>query len=56
MDSARILLRLPQMGETWFFVHQDTTVGQLKQNVKAEDNQIEKIDIKSHKGSINDDI
>jgi len=51
-DSARVQLRLPTKGETWFFVQPDTTIGDFVQQVRDEDTLVSSISFSRSQGAV----
>ena len=45
VSAARVCLRMPTHGDTWFFVSPTTTVTQFKNACLQEDTQLESIDV-----------
>ncbi len=45
VSAARVCLRMPTHGDTWFFVSPTTTVTQFKSACLQEDTQLDSIDV-----------
>lgn len=54
VNAARVCVRMPTHGDTWFFIEPTTTVHAFKSQAKQEDTQIIAIDVMDSKGSVND--
>ena len=39
VSSTKVLLRMPSVGQMWFFIKPETTVDEFKQAIKDEDTQ-----------------
>lgn len=56
VNSARVCVRMPVMGDTWFFIENSTTTSEFKKLCQQEDNKIENIDILEEKGALGADV
>ena len=45
VDMARVKVELPGQGESWFFISQDETVKRFIEELKHEEDKIEKIEV-----------
>ena len=55
VSAARVCLRMPTHGDTWFFVQPSTTVTEFKKACLQEDNQLDGVDILLNNKSVSED-